>query len=338
MAASMYAHAYGQCGSETFNVTDWCENQYAQWEITNADPNSTYEWFEETSPGVYNSLGFGTDGRGTEFVSPFRYTTPTPEPAGTTWDDRTFFYRKNTDVSGFVPRGALDINGQDANRTAGDYIMDFTIDNDTRFNSIKFPAQLFQNAPYTYYIQVRVGTEFSPIFYFTRDDVTQITGQIYEVEVPLGLDLLAGTYDIEIITNPASPNAGTNPIDGFRWFSTVAANQGPFTEPGVVSATPVPQNIFSQTRLPVIYDWDLTYSCDYIESPIANKTTVGCCNEITTPIDANASETVVQSGVDNSTLTVAIFNDLNNYFIWYRDGVAIPGQSGQGINGFDQIL
>ena len=38
-----------QCGTETFTVGDWCENQYATWTITNPEAGAKYHWYEPHS-------------------------------------------------------------------------------------------------------------------------------------------------------------------------------------------------------------------------------------------------------------------------------------------------
>jgi hypothetical protein len=321
---------YGQC-TANFTVTDWCENQYATWTVTNPQPGVKYHWYEP----VYAANGitiidtldrfYGETGDGTFFVSPYRYTTPTPIPADPNWDARRFWYSIERSVSNFVPSVGNTNNNEP--KQLAPFQMDFTAQSTIFINSVKVPVVLY-NAADTYSIQISIGTSFSNVFHFSAADAVSLGNQAYLLEVPVNLRILAGSYTMNAVTNPTG---GIKTIDGFLWNAENPFSSQTFSVPSVLTATAKQANIWGQNKRSVFFDWNFTSFCNMEWSPTANKTIVGCCTPVIGNVVISASESIIVSGSDNSLLSLSLFSNSSNYFKWYRDGVEIPGGQGIGL-------
>jgi len=315
----MNLKGFSQCGTETFSVTDWCENQYATWTITNPEAGARYHWYEP----VYNAAGttiidtidrfYGNNATGTNFVSPYRYTTPTPVPAGTTWDDRKFWYSKEVPKTGFAPNSttftAIGIS------ESSTYTTSFTSSTDIYFNYVSVPVVLY-NTGNTYTIKITIGTYQSLTYSFSGTSATPTgTSQVYLIAVPVSLRIPAGSYTMSA--------SGT--VDGWGWL---AASQT-FTNTNV-STTSNSKTIWGSPKYSSIYNWDYIAYCPYSYSPIANKTTTGCCNPVIGNVVLSPSKPVIISGTEQSIITLTYYSNVSHYFQWYKDGVVIPAASGVG--------
>lgn len=58
---------WAQCGTESVDVTNYCNNQYAEFEITNPQAGVQYQWYQKslTDTVIYNT--------GANFASPVRF-------------------------------------------------------------------------------------------------------------------------------------------------------------------------------------------------------------------------------------------------------------------------
>ena len=260
-----------QCGTETFTVGDWCENQYATWTITNPEAGAKYHWYEP----VLNAAGtaiidtldrfYGENANGTSFASPYRYTTPSPVPTTLGWDERKFWYQKEKPVTGFIP-SAGNVTGP-TNTMVTPYSMNVTALTTIRYNTLSVPVVLY-NAASTYSIQIQIGTNYSAVYNFSGSSATNISGQLYLVKIPVNLTIPAGSYAITAVANPVG---SIKNVDGFNW-RTDAASKTAFSVAGVVSAISPATSVYGNpNNYSIIYDWDITSYCDYKYTPVAKK-------------------------------------------------------------------
>ncbi|WMJ74222.1 gliding motility-associated C-terminal domain-containing protein [Cytophagaceae bacterium ABcell3] len=326
--------ALAQCGDENIEVTNWCENQFAEWEITNPDPNARYRWYQlidtdgDGIPDDTINRHYGANANGTRFISPTRYSTPDPEPTEPGWDERTFYYVKESPVNDFIPFGDLDFdNGQPA--ALEDFTMNLSLEQDIRLHSVNVPVVLY-NTDNTFHLQIRIGDHYSDVFHFSGNNATEIGNQTYAVTVPVNLNIEAGDYEVEVITAPANPNAGTNPIDGFRWWDNSPANSQTFEEPGIINAQGNTSNFWGADKRSVLFDWNFTAYCEFQETPPATRTTEGCCTPVLAELSIDVSGPVIVSGTDEAVLTAIGYENNSNYFQWYKDGDLLAGVSGPG--------
>jgi|GEM_PF-1634286 len=316
---------YAQCGTEAFTVTNWCENQFAEWEITNPDPNARYHWYQlekDEDGNIINTpdYGYGANENGTRFVSPTRYTTPVPTPTTPNWDSRTFYYVKEKDVQ-FAPAvPATPINTN--NGTSDPYGIDFTATVKTEFHDVTVPLFSYYLNPNLYHIQIKIGTDYSEVFTFQVEN-TQKVGNIYFVKVPVNITVEPGNHTIEVITNPAPASlpGGSVPIP----TGLAMIPSGTYTFP--INSTEG-LNITGSTSLPggnqaMLFEWNTTTYCPIRETPPAEKTSVGCCTPVIGSVSLSATEPTIVSGTDNTTLTITNYVNENNTFMWYKDGVAL---------------
>lgn len=317
---------YGQCGTETFTVTDWCENQFAEWEIANPDPDARYRWYQlekdEDGNIIHTSeYQYGANENGTRFVSPTRYTTPDPTPITPNWDSRTFYYVKEKDVQ-FAPTVPTATNNTN-NGDSPTYGVNFTTTVRTEFHDVTVPAfSYYLPDNQTYHIQIRIGTYYSEVFTFQKGNTQQI-GNVYFIKVPVDISVEPGNYTMEVITNPAPASlpGGTTPIpDGFAWMP---ANTYTFPVNNTEGLT-----ITGSTSLPggnqaMIFEWNTTTYCPIKETPPAKKTAVGCCTPVIGSVSISATEPIIVSGTDNTTLTITNYVNATNTFMWYKDGAAL---------------
>ena len=323
---------YAQCGTETFSVKNWCENGYAEWTITNPDPAAKYHWYEP----IYNAAGtaivdtldrnYGENTAGTDFVSPYRYTTPTPTPTTPGWDNRTFWYVKEKAATFSLNPPTTE--NHSAAPTTG-YSMNFTSTLETRIDYITVPFFSYYVDPSaTWYIQVQIDTKYSAIYYFNSTSLTKVTSNVYLLRVPVGIDTQAGTHVMTIITNPASPTTGTIPIgtDQLSLAMLNTATTFPINNTAGINITGA-----SNGGKSMIYKWETETYCPYTFTPPAQKTTTGCCVPVLSPVSVTGSNTIIVSGTDNSTLTVTGYENTSDYFQWYKDGSILSGKTGLSI-------
>ncbi|MGN6648219.1 MAG: beta strand repeat-containing protein, partial [Cytophaga sp.] len=320
---------YAQCGTETFSVTDWCENSYAEWKITNPDPTAKYHWYEP----VYNAAGttivdtldrnYGENAAGTDFVSPYRYTTPSPTPTTPNWDYRTFWYVKEKPVNFSLANPTVE-NHSVAPATG--YSMNFTSSLETRINYVTIPFFSYYVDPSkTWYVQVQIGTKYSAIYYFNSTNLTKVTSNVYLLRVPVFIDTPAGSYTMTVVTNPASPTAGTVAI-GTNQLDLAMLNTAttfPINNTAGINITGA-----SNSGKSMIYKWETDTYCPYTLTPPAKKTTTGCCVPVLTSDVVVASNPIIVSGTDNSVLNVTVYESTSNYFQWYKNGTATVGGPG----------
>lgn len=325
---------YGQCGTETFTVTDWCENQFAEWEIANPAPNARYHWYEfilDDDGEIIDTVDrfYGQNQRGTHFVSPYRYTTPTPTPATPGWDERVFQYVRETNVDNFIPSSSINASLGGPTEKTG-YSMNVSITTDIRLDYVSVPIVLY-NSTNTFGIQIKIGNQYSQLYTFSGSSATLISGQTYSIKVPVGLDVKAGSYTVEVITNPTG---APGEVDGLAWFDETPATTQTFTEAGIISATGNQKNVWGANRRSIISDWQFTSFCEMESTPPASKTSIGCCNPVIGTVSLNASDMIIVSGADNTTINVVSYVNATNNLLWYKDGVYL-GHTGSSFTTSD---
>lgn len=324
---------YAQCGTETFTVVDWCENAYAEWTITNPVAGAKYHWYEPVyaADGVTITdtidRGYGANASGSHFVSPYRYTTPAgPLTAG--WDQRKFWYVKETSVTGFInnsANGGIVTGGP--TQTTG-YSMSVTANTQIHYNYLSVPVIIY-NPTNTFSIQLQIGTKFTQRYDFTAGNAISLGSQTYLVSIPVNITMPVGAYSIAVVTNPAG---AINPVDGLLWANDNAYTSSAFTNTGITSATGSMQNIWGADRRSLFYNWDYIAYCPNTFSPIAKKETdlTKCCTPVTARVVLSSSNPIIVSATDNSLLTVTSYTSLSNYFQWYKDGSPIAGEGAIG--------
>ncbi|WP_238379304.1 gliding motility-associated C-terminal domain-containing protein [Cytophaga hutchinsonii] len=322
-------YSFAQCGTETFTVKDWCENSYAEWTITNPDPTAKYHWYEP----VYNAAGtvivdtldrnYGENTAGTYFVSPYRYTTPSPTPVTPGWDNRTFWYVKEKPATFSLNNPTAENH---AVAPATGYSMNFTSTLETRINYVTIPFFSYYVDPgRTWYVQVQIGTKYSAIYYFNSTNLTRVTTNVYLLRVPVFIDTPAGSYTMSVVTNPASPTPGTVAI-GTNQLDLAMLNTAttfPINNTAGINITGS-----SNAGRSMIYKWETDTYCPYRFTPAAKKTTTGCCVPVLVTGVVVASNPIIVSGTDNTDLDVTVYESTSNYFQWYKDGVATTGGAG----------
>ena len=333
LAITITNAVYAQCGTETFTVVDWCENGYAEWTITNPDPAAKYHWYEPiydaTGTTIVDTLdrNYGENATGTHFISPYRYTTPSPVPSAPNWDYRKFWYVEEKSLTGFISdAGGGGINTSGPTQTTG-YTMAVTASTEIRYNYLSIPVKLYTPAN-TFSIQLQIGSNFTQRYDFTGSSAISLGNQSYLVAVPVNITMPAGTYNITAITNPTG---AINPVDGLVWADDNAFTGTTFTNTGITSAKGSLQSIWGGNHRSLFYDWDYTSYCPYTYTPVAKKTTVGCCVPVVSGVVVSASAPIIVSGTDNSILTVTSYGSASDYFQWYKDGTLLSGKTGLSI-------
>jgi gliding motility-associated-like protein len=334
--ALLSIQGYAQCGTETFTVVDWCENGYAEWTVNNPVPGARYHWYEPVyaADGITITdtidRGFGTNPAGSHFVSPYRYTTPAG-PLSPGWDERKFWYVRETMVTGFINNSANGgiVTGGPTQATG--YTMSVTANTEIHYNYLSVPVILYNSAN-TFSIQLQIGTKFTQRYEFTAGNTIPLGSQAYLVAIPVDITMPVGTYSITVITNPAGIPATSNPVDGLLWANDDVYTGSVFTNTGITSATGGIQNIWGGNRRSLLYNWDYIAYCPYEFSDIAKKETdlTKCCTPVTAGVIISSSNPIIVSGTSSSLLSVVSYTSTSNYFQWYKDNSPIAGEGGVG--------
>ncbi len=315
--------ANAQCGNEVVLAKDWCDNQYAEWKITNPEPNTKYHWYEQVYSGgiIVDTIdrGYGfNDPDGITFTSPFRYQDSSPAS-----NDRFFWYQKEANKVQGMAEPTTSIGNQGVN---SGYIVNFNADQQFLLEEVTIPIHSYYVDPNsTFYVQIRIGTDFSDIFYFKNTDLT-VQGNVYYLTVPVGIDVAIGNnQELEVITNPAAPQAGTTQIANLAWFSTGQYNYTARESEGF----DITGSASSSGNRAMVFDWKMTAYCDFVVTPPATLTTVDCCVPVLGNVEGSITEPTIVSLSESSTITLTAFESASNYFQWYKDGVAMTGENGQ---------
>ncbi len=312
-----------QCGNEVVVAKDWCDNQYAEWEITNPETNTKYHWYEQVYAGgvIVDTIdrGYGfNDPDGITFTSPFRYQDSSPAS-----NDRFFWYQKEANKVQGMAEPTTSIGNQGVN---SGYLVNFNADQQFLLEEVTIPIHSYYVDPNsTFYVQIRIGTDFSEIFYFKNTDLT-VQGNVYYLTVPVGIDVAIGdNQELEVITNPAAPQAGTTQIANLAWFSTGQYNYTARESEGF----DITGSASSSGNRAMVFDWKMTAYCDFEVTPPATLTTVDCCVPVLGNVEGSITEPTIVSLSESSTITLTAFESASNYFQWYKDGVAMTGENGQ---------
>lgn len=330
LIASIPRLLYAQCGAESITITDWCENTYAKWEFDTPTPDASYIWYGYVDPSTLVPVDFDASGvliptaglpkydstNATDFYTPFRVK----QAIDGNFVNLTYQKIIHSDA---VPYGTPTLTSKPVNSV---FEVDFDLTEDIRLNTVKIPVKL--NSPTALYkIQVAFGSlsgTGSAVYEFSGISAQQISGDNYLVEVPVDINLIAGTgQKLVINTNPTGSTAAQ--VDGVLFSNTQITTgvDGPFTF-GANAAT-TNGGVHS-----VIYDWDYTIVCEPLNSGVANLTTVGCC-----VVPPSAGILVVTTDKDiikdqgTTFATISATGGLaTSYYAWYLDGVLQTSLSG----------
>jgi hypothetical protein len=316
-------NSFAQCGAgvENIKITNYCNNQYACWAITNPSTASSYRWNASSSYDVTNPAATGTDyGYSTSFCSPTRLATPT----GTATGQVQYYYVKETPAIAIPAPSSLNVAGSPPVAT---FSMTFTTTSVIRMNSVEIPIVIYTPAN-TYQTQIEIqgsgGTQYSPVYSFTGSSAIQISGQDYYVTVPVNLSLTApGVYTISVVKT-------SSVLDGI--INTNGAYSGG-TYPSLSIGGGVLNPIYSGTNSSIIYNWNYTSYCGPSPSGYAYPTTTGCCTPILYNPTVGAATNIIQTGSQTVTISAAVFSStVTGYYQWYLNGNSIPGANGPGPN------
>ena len=159
--------ALGQCGTASVAVTDYCPDQYAEFNVTNPSVSSNYHWFDIINGGndtldynyTENFVSVGTIAGGSGPVD--------------------YYYREEYDASA----GPAYTSQLTAVATGNEpYYYDFDATESFRLNFVTVPIQSWSPAD-DHYIQIQVGLQYSNIYVFKPGNHTLLSSQIYLVRI-----------------------------------------------------------------------------------------------------------------------------------------------------------
>lgn len=317
---------WSQCGAANVAITDYCNNQYAEFNITDTDPNTRYQWFSDA--GGSTSLGYGPDADGKYFYSPTTYSSGSGA--------KDFWYQKQVSgVTGGPQTGTFSgsTSGPGGGRTnpiSVDSDFDFTL------NSVTVPFHFYGTpaAGTSYGVKVDMGGTTSNWHYFTAADLVAGGTNLWFLKIPIdinglgqGIPVTAGTgIDIQVFSESDGTEAA-----GTSFLETAVITAGGINDTYTIgtagSQLTIDQTTGDKTGWPAgrygIFDWDITMKCP-LQQVTANEETdlSKCCVPVTTQpiITTNTGQDVFEEPI-SGVLSVGNLG-AGNYFKWFKDGVA----------------
>ena len=294
---------FGQCTADAVNITNYCPNQFAEFEIVTPQTGAAYRWFDGTIDyGISNN-----------FNSP---STISPGSG-----PQSFSFRKELEEIHFGPFPTA------ATRTDAiqqDLVYNFDANQSFLLESVKIPIKLY-NTSRTYGIQVAIGTQFSALHTFTASDGINLGNQYFLIEIPVNLIASQGNgQTLRAVYAPGSLPANTFGVDGFAAYLTSGGGvpYAPYSS-STVDISPTVQSAYGNNSNGGIFEWDVKVLCPLQTVTAIQETVLSrCC----TPVSTNptiTSSTGSNVFISPFTATLTSSGSTTNYFQWYKDGVAL---------------
>lgn len=324
---------FSQCDPANITVTDYCNNQYAEFNINDTDPDTRYQWFSDAAGN--SSLGYGPDADGKYFYSPTTYASG----SGT----KDFWYQKQ--VSG-VTGGAQSSTftgttsgpgGGRSNPISVDSDFDFTL------NSVTVPFHFYGAPPggTSYGVKVDMDGTTSNWYYFTAAELVSGGNNLWFLNIPIdinglgqGIPVTAGNgIDIQIFSESDGTEA---PGTGFLEVAVMNAGgiNDTYTIGNAGSELTIDQTTGDRNTWPAgrygIFDWDITMKCPLRQISADEETDLSkCCVPVTTiPLITTSSGADVFEEPIVGSLSVGNLG-AGNYFKWFKDGVVFDEGAGK---------
>jgi hypothetical protein len=154
---------FAQCTPANITIINYCNNQYAEFNINDNDPDARYQWFSDATGAL--GLGYGPNADGKYFYSPSTYASGS--------GPKDFWYQKQ--VSG-VTGGAQ--SGSFTGSTSGpgggrSYPISVDSDFDFTLNSVTVPFHFYGTpaAGTSYGVKIDMDGTTSNWHYFTAGDL-----------------------------------------------------------------------------------------------------------------------------------------------------------------------
>lgn len=319
--------SFGQCGAgvENIAITNYCNNQFASWTITNPGVGASYRWMT-TIPSDLSNPSATPGNQILGISSTASSITRLAHPTGTATGQIQYYYVKETASTAVPWPGSIASPGGDGTP----FRMTFTTTSTMRMNSIGLPLFIYNDNQRRVQVQIQGPSgynNFSPVFNYSRTTLTTSGGSSYLVDVPINLTLTStGVYTITGIRAPGS-GTGDN-SDPFNWTNGSFAG---FTNPSLRIQGGTLNPIYSGTNSSVMYNWNYTAYCGPNPSGFSFPVTTGCCTPVYINPTIGSSTNIIQTGVDAFTITSVNFSECTGagcYFQWYKNGVSITGANG----------
>ncbi|WMJ75149.1 gliding motility-associated C-terminal domain-containing protein [Cytophagaceae bacterium ABcell3] len=321
--------AFGQCGTETYTGS-YCADQNAEYEIQSTDPDAQFRWFVRDSDGNLNDNGVSN-----AFVSPVPY----PSGSGTV----EYYYQRESPASGgpsatpvpdFDNAGVLENNNLD-------YEITYTATSDFKLNSLTVPIYVNGlQANNLYRIKIEINGNFSTWFYFRGNEVTNtnhnnvylITMQVMEAENIAGIRGEAGTNTIRVFSAEDGMEEANSNAVGFPWVQENFLDETYDIDQLTLEFGESTQAVHNNTRIPALFDLDITTICDRVTA-IAEETTEGCCTPVADApvLNTSTGSNIVRSPIDPDFYISASGTADSYYYIWYLNEQPIGGSQYEGV-------
>ncbi len=317
-------NGYSQCNPANISVTDYCNNQYAEFNINDVDPDTRYQWFNDASAAL--NLGYGPDADGKYFYSPTTYASGSGA--------KDFWYQKQ--VSGVTGGPQTSTFSGTTSGPGGGRTNPISVDSDFDFtlNSVTVPFHFYGTpaAGTSYGVKVSMDGTTSNWHYFTAADLVAGGTNLWFLKIPLdinglgqGIPVTAGTgIDIQVFSESDGTEAA-----GTAFLETAVITAGGINDTYTIgsagSQLTIDQTTGDKTGWPTgrygIFDWDITMKCP-LQKVTANEETdlTKCCTPVTIqPIITTSNGSNIYEVPITGSLSVANLG-AGNYFKWFLDG------------------
>lgn len=329
---AFYSKANAQCGLADVTITDYCNNQFAEFTINDPDVNNRYQWFTDATGTT--SIGYGPGANGKYIYSPSTYATGS--------GPQDFWYQKQvTGVTGGPQSGTFagSTSGNGGGRTNV-----ITVDSDFDFtlNSITVPFHFWGAPPAgSYGVKITMDGTTSNWYYFTPADLVAGGANLWFLNIPLDINGLGQgipvTAGAAISIQGFAESDGTEaPGTSFMEFAVITAgginNTYNIGSPG--SLLTIHQDANDRNAWPTgrdgFFDWDITMKCP-LQKVTANEEAdlSKCCVPVT-------DEPVITTSTGMNIFEIPVSGSLTaentnggHYFKWYKDGAVF--QEGVGL-------
>lgn len=314
VSSNMYAQV---CLNPTVTKSEYCDNQSAIIEVDDADNNVRYGWYNSPADDIPD---YGVDGEGREYNSPNTQTAP-----------NTFYYQKEVN-SGIGPNFRSPAGGLDVDFDGTDpYLMPFDNDVDFLLKTVTVIVRMespTENYGFSIVYDDGATQTYGPWLEGQRSDFLSIGSGLYRVEIPVDIEIAAGTgRSLEFAFDDTDPSR--TPVDGVYWWGANEYNGANYIDNDIRLSDP-DADVDGTTLTPLLMDWDIDVLCP--RQSVTTTLSSVCCTPVGGNFSISAPTTTPTSSDFPMTLTASGPDiDASMYYYWYdADNVLLD--NGQGVN------